>query len=150
MPKFWPIALLSVLNSKYKIRVQMEQERDRASHPPSSRRIAADDIRDNRPSIWASRPSRTIFHRSWTYQASSRYVFLLDAKLIGIANGCRVRMNVQNRKSHILKSQLLLSFILPLTKYLQHRVHVNNPSTAIRKMEGCLVSYMSCSISRTR
>jgi hypothetical protein len=31
LPKLWPIALLSVLNSKYKIRLQMEQERDRAS-----------------------------------------------------------------------------------------------------------------------
>ena len=31
MPKFWPIALLSVLNSKYKIREQMELERDRVS-----------------------------------------------------------------------------------------------------------------------
>lgn len=31
MPKFWPIALLSVLNSKYKIRIQMEKERDRVS-----------------------------------------------------------------------------------------------------------------------
>ena len=37
MPKFWPIALLSVLNSKYKIRVQMEQERDRASLSTSTR-----------------------------------------------------------------------------------------------------------------
>jgi hypothetical protein len=31
MPKFWPIALLSVLNSKYKVRIEMEKERDRVS-----------------------------------------------------------------------------------------------------------------------
>jgi hypothetical protein len=31
MPKFWPIALLSVLNSKYKVRIEMERERDRVS-----------------------------------------------------------------------------------------------------------------------
>lgn len=45
MPKVWPIALLSVLNSKYKIRMEIEQERDRVCNPTSiSYEINIDDI----------------------------------------------------------------------------------------------------------
>jgi hypothetical protein len=40
MPKFWPIALLSVLNSKYKVRIEMEKERDRVSLTSLSVRIS--------------------------------------------------------------------------------------------------------------
>jgi len=63
MPKFWPIALLSVLNSKYKIREQMELERDRVSFLSPSKHGFVDNISGRTPLILVFHRSRTIRQR---------------------------------------------------------------------------------------
>jgi hypothetical protein len=144
MPKFWPIALLSVLNSKYKIRVQMEIERDRVrSRLTLVESNVTDEARDNRPSTSVSHPSQTIRRVSWMYHSSSRCVNALTGT--GGSSSCRA--SVQNQRSHILNHRYHPFYTSPLTRCRP----APEVATVTQRTKGrCPVSYMSYSISKTK